>query len=162
MKTIMMTIVAIMATTIIATAQQNTVNVSKYPQIVTDAFASKYPTIQVDKWKKKKETYIARFFTNGKKYFATFSTEGKWVQTQTIIKWKELPKKVAATHELNDNDIIKSISTIRELETPDYDKIYIVVAECYDVSQEENSTYRYNITSDGKVLKKERLFYVAL
>jgi len=55
------------------------------PQNVLSTFSSKYPQAQVKKWKSTHEAYIAYFTNDGKKYMASYSKNGAWVNTERDI-----------------------------------------------------------------------------
>jgi hypothetical protein len=55
------------------------------PQGVLTAFSSKYPQAQVKKWKSTSDVYAAYFTNDGKKYVASYSKNGDWVNTERDI-----------------------------------------------------------------------------
>ena len=59
------------------------------------ALQEKYPNAQSVEWDKVgKGEYEADFNFNGAKMAATFDAQGGWVETETILKNKDLPKPV--------------------------------------------------------------------
>lgn len=63
---------------------QNTYN--KVPQAVLAAFSAKYPGVQLKKWKTNHNTSTAVFVMNNKKYQASYSNDGGWLNTVRNIK----------------------------------------------------------------------------
>jgi hypothetical protein len=56
------------------------------PQAVLTAFSAKYPDVQLKKWKTNHSTSIALFVMNNKKYQASYSNNGEWLNTVRNIK----------------------------------------------------------------------------
>jgi len=67
------------------------------PQVVTDAFAKKFPSATNIKWgKENAKEYEAEFKLNGKSVSANFLIDGSWLETESEIDIAELPAAVAA------------------------------------------------------------------
>ncbi|MDA7597943.1 PepSY-like domain-containing protein [Verrucomicrobiales bacterium] len=65
------------------------------PKVVTDAFEKKYPGAKAKKWEiDKNGNWEAKFTTNGEKYRADFSTSGMWIETESSLKFEDLPEAV--------------------------------------------------------------------
>jgi len=64
-----------------ALAQKN----DNVPQGVLSAFLTKYPQAQVKKWKSTGNAYVAYFTNDNKKYMASYSKTGEWVDTERDI-----------------------------------------------------------------------------
>jgi hypothetical protein len=56
------------------------------PQAVLTAFSAKYPQAQLKGWKTKDNTCIAKFVMNNKKYKASYSNDGNWLNTVRNIR----------------------------------------------------------------------------
>ena len=80
-KITMLVSVAVMVTTG-AMAQNNT------PQAVNNAFNARYMNAQMVNWKMKKDTCVAMFGMNNKKYQAYYMPDGSWIKTQRNVKHK--------------------------------------------------------------------------
>ena len=65
------------------------------PPAVTNAFNGKYPNATNIKWgKESAKEYEAEFKLDGSNVSANFSTDGTWVETETVIKVTDLPAVV--------------------------------------------------------------------
>jgi hypothetical protein len=90
-KLIVVLVVALMSQSMIAQADTAVV----VPQAVASAFATRFPTGQLQKWAQRPQGYIAAFKQDGKKYFAYYAADGTWKGTETPVKWtKNLPADV--------------------------------------------------------------------
>jgi hypothetical protein len=56
------------------------------PQAVLTSFAAKYPQVQLKGWKTKDKMYIASFVMDSKKYKASYSDDGNWLNTVRNIR----------------------------------------------------------------------------
>jgi len=56
------------------------------PQAVLAAFSAKYPQVQLKGWKTKDKMYIASFVMDSKKYKASYSDNGDWLNTVRNIR----------------------------------------------------------------------------
>jgi hypothetical protein len=63
----------------------------KVPDAVRQAFEQKYPGVEKVKWDQQNGQCIASFKWNDKKCIATFSESGEWLQSETMLKYTELP-----------------------------------------------------------------------
>ena len=66
-----------------ATAQS--VSVDKVPRSVQTAFYTQFKPSTLKKWEVRKEGYIAVFKIDGKKQYAYYTHDGKWVATESRI-----------------------------------------------------------------------------
>jgi len=68
---------------------------NKVPQAVLTSFSAKYPHAELKKWKANNNTYMARFIMNDKKYEASYSGNGNWLNTKRDIRHiKNLPDQI--------------------------------------------------------------------
>jgi len=66
------------------------------PKVVKDAFDKKFPTATKISWGKESlKEWEADFSLNGIKISAVFFEDGKWLETEQMIKKEELPTAVA-------------------------------------------------------------------
>ncbi|MEM5566166.1 PepSY-like domain-containing protein [Psychroserpens sp. AS72] len=86
--------------TIIVLACQNTIN-AQAPDAVKATFQNMYPGENDPDWHKDDNgNYESNFKIDGIKYRADFSPNGNWIETETSIDVKDLPKAI--------RDIIKA------------------------------------------------------
>jgi len=72
--------------------------VSSVPDVVKNAFAKKFSVSNNVTWSKQDSAhYEAQFSTHGIDTQAYFTSNGKWLETQTEIALSQLPKKVVET-----------------------------------------------------------------
>ncbi len=94
MKNIFLVAIAIVVTYTISIAQ------TKTPVAVSSAFASKFPGATKVKWGKEgAHEFEAEFEMAGMKNSANYSEDGKWLETETGIKYESLPEKVRMAFE---------------------------------------------------------------
>ena len=68
----------------------------KPPKAVKDAFDKKFPTATKISWgKESAKEWEAEFSLDGIKISAVFFQNGKWLETEQMVKASELPKAVA-------------------------------------------------------------------
>ena len=92
MKTTMV-IMAIMLTASYANAQK--IKDSEVPKAVVESFNKHFKGVEAENWDKEKDgTYEAEFDLNKVETSATFSENGKLLETETEIPVKALPKSV--------------------------------------------------------------------
>lgn len=66
------------------------------PKVVSDAFTKKFPTATKVSWgKESAKEWEAEFSLDGIKISAVFFQNGKWLETEQMVKASELPKAVA-------------------------------------------------------------------
>ena len=87
------------------------------PEKVKSAFEQKFANASQVKWEKEKSgEYEASFSQNGKKMSANFSVEGLWMESESEIKWNELPELVKASFikTYGENQTIKGVAKIEK------------------------------------------------
>jgi hypothetical protein len=98
------------------------------PQNVVTAFSAQYPQVQLKKWKTTRDTYIALFILNGKKYMASYSPDGNWVNTERMIRHTaSLPDGVMSFIKTN-GYASWHIDQLEKLQTPSQ-SIYMVMVD---------------------------------
>ena len=73
------------------TANAQTVTNAEVPAVVKTKFASLYPNVKVEKWKKEKENYKAEFDENKTEMCVIIDAKGDLVKTKSKIEASELP-----------------------------------------------------------------------
>lgn len=92
MKTLMVIVIVILVFNVYSLC------VSSVPDAVKDAFVQKFPVSNDVTWSKEDSArYEAQFSVHGIDTQAYFSSNGKWLETQTEIALSQLPKKVIAS-----------------------------------------------------------------
>jgi Putative beta-lactamase-inhibitor-like, PepSY-like len=75
------------------TAQTN--DTKAIPQVVTASFKTKYPGVEIKRWKTENNKYVAKATIDNHKCFASFDANGNWLNTTSRIAWPwKLPKTV--------------------------------------------------------------------
>ncbi|MDP2385804.1 MAG: PepSY-like domain-containing protein [Bacteroidota bacterium] len=92
----MKTLMVLLATALsISFAQAQKLKEADVPAAIKEGFKKEFPNAKAKEWAKEGDTYEAEFTWNKVETSATFSTEGKLVETEAEIKITELPAAVA-------------------------------------------------------------------
>lgn len=84
------------------------------PEAVKKAFEKKYPGENDPDWEKDSHgNYESHFKIDGIKYRADFSPSGQWIETETSINKKDLPKVI---REIIEKDYEGEISEVEKVE----------------------------------------------
>jgi hypothetical protein len=68
---------------------------SQVPEAVKNTFKAKYPGENDPDWHKDSNgNFESNFKIDGIKYRADFNPDGSWIETETSIKFKDLPKTI--------------------------------------------------------------------
>lgn len=95
------------------------VSIENVPRSVQSAFYNQFPPASLKKWEVRKEGYIAVFKLDGRKQYAYYTADGKWVATETRVRrTRHLPADVH-TAWLNSGYADWYVHNIRKLETAD-------------------------------------------
>jgi hypothetical protein len=117
---------AIASFILIQQVSAQSVSVEKVPQPVQASFYTQFPPASLKKWEVRKEGYIAVFKINGRKQYAYYTSDGKWVATESRVKrTRHLPEAVR-TAWLNSGYAHWSVHNIRKLETADGQHSYVM------------------------------------
>lgn len=112
-KIIMIWAVAICCT--VRVAAQAAVSV---PQVVADAFHTRFPNAAKQKWEKENATeYECEFHSGKAEMSAKYDQAGKWLETETEIKASDLPAAVQQTIQKQYNDY--KLKEAEVVETPE-------------------------------------------
>lgn len=126
---------------------QNPYNI---PQNVAAALSSKYPNAQVKKWRSSKGTYIAFFTNDNKKYKATYSGDGAWINTERDIRHESaLPENLQSFLKTG-TYASWHIDAMRRVRTPQ--------ANLYEVVLDNHSGSPSEYTGGGSAIDKELCF----
>ncbi len=118
------------------------------PEAVKAAFAKKYPDEKNAKWGlDRNDNWEAKFKEDGEHYKADFTPDGVWVETETSIKKKDLPKTVenSIKNQFEDYKIV-------EIEKTDHPTKGLF----YDVEFKKNGKkFDVEFAADGRVIGRE-------
>lgn len=119
------------------------------PKKVLQAFHEKYPSAMKVAWSVDRNgRHEAGFVMDGTRYRADFDATGAWVETETSIKWGDLPEatQTAFQGEAEKKDIV-------EIELVDSQE----KGKFYDIEYKTGSGKQdIVITSEGKILGTDR------
>jgi len=120
----------------------------KVPDVVGQAFEQKYPNEKKETWTiDRNGSYEAKFKEGGETFKADFTPTGMWIETETSLKKKDLPKAV--------KDAIKdkydSVKII-EIERTDHHKKGLF----YDVEFKQNGKkFDIEFNKEGVIIGRE-------
>ena len=80
---------------VINTVSAQKIKESEVPKAVTESFTKNFPGSKAKEWEKEKDAYEAEFNLNKVETSASFSADGKLMETETEIATSALPKAVA-------------------------------------------------------------------
>ena len=123
------------------------------PTAVQNTFKKKYPNATAVEWEAEADgTYEAAFKLNKKHMAAIFDAKGTWLETETAIKPKKLPKAVQAGIAATFPGF--EIDEAEKIEKPDGTIEYEVEVEKEDGKDEVE--YEALFSAAGKLLKKTK------
>jgi hypothetical protein len=130
------------------------------PLFLTQTFATQYPGIHVKKWERTKNGYAAVFRHDKEKQEAFYTQSGKWLSTETKIKWtRKLPNSVR-------NAWLKSgysswqIMGIQKRQTPEQTLYMIHVGELESLGPDDakiGREYLLYFSPTGQLTRKQLL-----
>jgi hypothetical protein len=91
-------IIVFIAVALATTAQAQKISADKVPSVVTKVFNAKFPKAEKVKWEmENKKDFEANFKAGTAEQSATFTSQGKWIETETEIESSQLPQAVQQT-----------------------------------------------------------------
>ncbi len=124
------------------------ITTDKVPALVTRAFRSTFPQSSQQSWSMEGKTiYEVVFFNGNKKQSATFDADGTWRETETEIKFNELPHAVSAAFNKRFGGF--NIQETTMVETPDKGTLYELVVN------KGKEGYEIQFSAKGELVKKE-------
>lgn len=103
MKNLMLIAVLLFAFGIQSCAQKS--DPKKVPEQVLSAFKAKFPDVEKAKWERENDTeWEAEFKMDGIEYSASFTTKGRWKETENEIKKSEIPANISTILDQNFTD----------------------------------------------------------
>lgn len=120
------------------------------PASVAAAFKEKYKDVKNVKWNAgDNNTYEADFESDSIAYTATFTDDGKWIQTESSIDSEDLPQVIKdALSKQYDSYLVSDAELI---DSNDQGRMYSVHIERGD------ETTMVLLNEDGKIIKNEKL-----
>ena len=101
------------------------------PEAVRTIFKKKYPRATDAVWRKPGDNeYDVDYEIGGRVYISKFSSDGKWIETETDVTLASLPKPVREEWKKNDHKTWEVLYVVK-LETPDTTakpKVYYQIA----------------------------------
>lgn len=68
------------------------------PNTIAQSFLLHYPNTKIEGFKKENEAFVIHFINDSKQCDASFSADGKWIESITKIKWtSQLPSEIKKT-----------------------------------------------------------------
>ena len=123
--------------------------VTEPPTKVLKAFREKFPDAKEVSWNiDRNARHEADFKFNGTHFRADFNPGGQWVETETNVKWGDLPEATKAAFENEDKK--KDIIEIEFVDNHEKGKFYDIE---YKIGVGKQDIM---ITPDGKVLGTDR------
>lgn len=99
-----------------STGYSQVIRETEVPAAVKSAFAHKFLNVATVKWEKEHSNEFEAGFTNaGVEMTANFSADGKWLETETEIKFSQLPQAVSASFSKNHKNSSKAEAAKIEL-----------------------------------------------
>lgn len=154
MKAIKVVVIIFLLLPVISKAEQHRIKEKNVSVNVINSFTEKWPDINVKKWEKKDDTFIAVFLQGDKKLKSSFDVNGNWLQTKTRIKWKELPSLVRKTYYGSDFTW-QNWNWVEKLQTSEYKEVYLIEGDNSNTESDPLCYFKLWITPDGKMVKTE-------
>ncbi|MCB0464154.1 MAG: PepSY-like domain-containing protein [Aequorivita sp.] len=112
MKNIYLVALVVLCASVAACAQK------KVPSTLDSAFKTKFLNATNITWNKENtHEYEAEFIMSGTKYSANFSDTGKWLETEHLITYDELPKAVQQSFMASHKEVqVKTVAKIENSE----------------------------------------------
>ena len=120
------------------------ITTDKVPALVK----SKFPESNQQSWSMEgKDIYEVVFFNGNKKQSATYKEDGTWMETETEIKFAQLPRAVTVAFYKQFEGF--SIQETTEVETADKGTLYELVVN------KGKTGYEVQFSAKGELIKKE-------
>ena len=124
------------------------ITTDKVPALVMRAYKSTFPQATQQSWGMEgKTTYEVVFYNGKKKQSATYEADGTWRETETEIKFSELPHAVSAAFNKQFGGF--NIQETTMVETPDKGTLYELVIN------KGKEGYEVQFSAKGDLVKKE-------
>lgn len=125
MTRIFLLLAALLSSVNFSFAQEKKIKEALVPQSVLNSYKEKYKKLEVKSWLQDGENYAAAFDKGESTYKATFTSDGKWIQSSTKVKEEAVSgavKKSIKNTEWKDWKISQSY----KVETPEFKKLFVL------------------------------------
>ena len=133
-------------------SQDKVINEQDVPKVVFDAYKLKYSNAVTKKWTEGDDNYEVLFDLKGTELEASFSFEGKWLETLKELEKKNIPEVVLKGFKKSKFGKWKIIQS-STAETPEYKLLYFI-----EVKKRVRKIYRSHelyFTPEGELIKTE-------
>lgn len=113
---------------------------------IVNALNTRFPKASKVEWEQKKGYYVAEFYDNGTKNEAWFDHQGKWMMTESDIKYTNLPQAIRNQFEKSMYNGWKK-EDVNKIERAGMKPVYIV-----EVEKEGQDSYLY-FSENGQLVK---------
>jgi len=127
------------------------------PQNVVNAFKAQYPSAKRVEWEVKNTYQVAEFYVGSTEFEAWFDNDGKWIMTESDIKYNSLPVVIRNSFESGEYAKWK-VEDIDKLERAGMETLYIIEVELGE--QEIDLHYLENGTLVKTVTDKDHQGYL--
>ena len=141
-------------------AKDKRIRMKEVPQLVQNSFNEKYHDAIVKKWMVDNSMYTVLYSLKQNKCKATFSPDGKWINTTSVITWEDLPEAVKSG--FNDSRYKDwTLFGYLQIELPNGTKNYALLIDnespyvYIDLKQEDfyTDTYKIYFSPQGKLIR---------
>ncbi len=124
------------------------ITTDQIPVLIFRSFKSRFPAANQESWSKENAAvYEVDFFNDRKKQSATFDTSGAWRETETEIKFNQLPRAVSVAFNKQFGDF--TIQETTEVETADKGTLYELIIN------KGSEGYEVTFSAKGELVKRE-------
>ena len=118
---------------------------SNVPESVMKTFKVMFPNAESISWEDNEEMFTAYFLEGEIEREALFDSEGKWLETSTVIEEESIPEKITAY--VDSKYEVDSYESIIKEESPDK-ILYFLIFET------EDDSYEIVVDENGKPVKE--------
>lgn len=124
------------------------ITTDRVPALIYRSFKTKFPASNQESWSKESSiVYEVDFYNQNKRQAATFDTSGAWLETETAIKFNQIPRAVNAAFNKQFGDF--TVQETLEVETPGKGMLYELTIN------KGSEGYEVQFSAKGELIKKE-------
>ena len=154
MKVFKMFVLSLLVLPVVSRASQNNVKGGEVSTVVKNSFSEKWPGMNVEKWKKNDDQYVAVFTKGDKKLKSSFDENGNWLKTASSVKWEALPAQVRKAYYASNFRWLHWESA-KKLQTKNYNEVYLIEGDNMNKESEPIGQFKVWIAPDGKIVKTD-------